>query len=124
MKNRLMVLVIEDDMINRLLIQNFLGHVGHQIVEAETALAGIKLARETRPDIILLDRKLPDMEGTSVCAILKADPITRRIPVIAVTGLAYEQDFKDSYAAGFDGHIAKPYHWRDLIAMIEKVRRD
>lgn len=124
MRDRLRILVVEDEPMNRLLIQNFLNHAGYAWLEAENGVQGLALAREHRPDVVLLDRRLPDMDGKEAAMILKADPATRHIPVIAVTGLAYDQDYKDSYTAGFDGHIAKPFHWRELISMIEKLTAD
>ena len=77
------------------------------------------LAREGRPDLILMDIQLPGMDGLEATALLKADEATRDIPVIALTALAMKGDEERILAAGCDGYIAKPLDYKDFLATIK-----
>src|SRR3990170_7674700 len=91
---------------------------GYSVVSAVTAEAGLGLARETRPDLVLMDIQLPGMDGLEATAILKGDPATTGIPVIALTALAMKGDEERIRAAGCDGYIAKPLAYKDFLATI------
>ena len=117
----LRVLIIEDLPINMLLTVAILERAGHQAIEAETATAGIALARLHRPDVILMDIQLPDMDGLAATRILKADPQLQAIPVIAVTAFAMKGDEDAVIAAGCDGYVTKPIRYKEFLAEIESV---
>src|SRR5207237_6447958 len=80
---------------------------------------GLTLAREGKPDLILMDIQLPGMDGLQATALLKADRATRHIPVIALTALAMKGDEERIRAAGCDGYIAKPLDYKDFIAVVK-----
>lgn len=102
------VLVIEDNVINRELIQCLLEVYGYDPVLAVDGNSGLEMARRERPDLILSDIQMPDMDGIELAKQLKADPLLASIPLIAVTALAMVGDRDRVLAAGFDGYIPKP----------------
>ena len=89
------------------------------LLEAETGEAGIELAREKHPALILMDVNLPQMDGRGAMKILKADASTREIPIIAVTSFAMRGDRERLLTAGFDAYISKPIDIKELPRMVE-----
>ena len=112
------VLVIEDNRANMTLATFLLQSVGHTVLAATDAEAGLTLARSESPQLILMDIQLPGMDGLAATAILKADPLTSSIPVIALTALAMKGDEERIRAAGCDGYIAKPMRYREFLSAI------
>lgn len=112
------VLVVEDNAANLTLATFLLTSAGHSVLSVSDAEAGLTLARDERPDLILMDIQLPGMDGLEATALLKADPVTRDIPVIALTALAMKGDEERIRAAGCDGYISKPLSYRTFLATI------
>lgn len=112
------VLVVEDNAANMTLATFLLESKGYAVLKARDAEAGLGLARAEQPDLILMDIQLPGMDGLKATAVLKADPATRDIPVIALTALAMKGDEERIRAAGCDGYIAKPLSYKDFLATI------
>ena len=112
------ILVVEDNPDNMLLTVMLLQSVGHEVLTAVDAEAGLTLARLKQPDLILMDVQLPGMDGLSATAILKADHATRAIPVVALTALAMKGDEERIRAAGCDGYIAKPMRMHEFLASV------
>ena len=112
------ILVVEDNADNMLLTVMLLQSVGHEVLTAVDAEAGLTLARQERPDLILMDVQLPGMDGLAATALLKADLATRAIPVIALTALAMKGDEERILAAGCDGYIAKPMRMHEFLATV------
>ena len=112
------VLVIEDNAPNLTLAVFLLQSAGHAVVSATDAEAGLMLAREERPNLILMDIQLPGMDGFEAIALLKRDEATRAIPVIALTALAMKGDEERIRAAGCDGYIAKPMGYQEFLATV------
>ncbi|MDB4964592.1 MAG: response regulator receiver [Myxococcales bacterium] len=112
------VLVVEDNAANMKLAVFLLGSAGHTVLGATDAEAGLTLARTERPNLILMDIQLPGMDGLQAIALLKQDDVTRAIPVIALTALAMKGDEERIRAAGCDGYIAKPIHYKSFLATI------
>lgn len=117
------ILIIEDSPTNMLLTVEILSSAGHIPLEATTAADGIDLARREHPDAILMDIHLPDMNGIEATHILKTDPQTQDIPVIALTALAMKGDDQRMLEAGCDGYIAKPIHYKEFLATMTAVVR-
>src|ERR1043166_1909774 len=86
------VLLVEDNEDNRLIYATALRYAGYEVIEAVTGTEGVNLARSRRPDLILMDISVPEMDGWEATTLLKADPNTREIPVIAVTAHALPGD--------------------------------
>jgi two-component system cell cycle response regulator DivK len=116
-----LILIVEDDAESRMLERDVLTFNGYQVLEAETAEAGLKLAREAHPALILMDIRLPGMDGVAALRALRRDPVTRAIPVIAVTASAMNQDRRQITAAGFNGYHGKPIDIVELVASIRDV---
>jgi two-component system cell cycle response regulator DivK len=112
------VLIIEDNAANMTLATFLLQSAGHSVLSATDAETGLTLARAEQPDLMLMDIQLPGMDGLQATALLKSDPTTRDIPVIALTALAMKGDEERIRAAGCDGYIAKPLAYRDFLATI------
>ena len=112
------ILVIEDNADNMLLTVMLLESAGHRVLNAVDAEAGLTLARDERPELILMDVQLPGMDGLEATALLKADPATRDIPVIALTALAMKGDEARIRAAGCNSYIAKPMRIQEFLAAV------
>jgi two-component system cell cycle response regulator DivK len=112
------VLVIEDNATNMTLAAFLLRSAGHAVLSARDAEAGLALAREEKPDLVLMDIQLPGMDGLEATALLKRNDATRAIPVIALTALAMKGDEERIRAAGCDGYIAKPMRYPDFLATV------
>src|SRR5271169_4356544 len=91
---------------------------GHSVITARDAEAGLILARNERPNLILMDIQLPGMDGFAAIALLKQAEETRAIPVIALTALAMRGDEERIRAAGCDGYVAKPLAYQDFLAVV------
>jgi len=112
------VLLVEDNETNMKLSLFLLESADHTVLTARNAEAGLALAREQHPQLILMDIQLPGMDGLEATARLKADIGTRDIPVIALTALAMKGDEERIRAAGCDGYIAKPLDYKEFLATI------
>jgi two-component system, cell cycle response regulator DivK len=104
------VLVVDDNDRNRKLALDVLSAAGFRTFGAATAAQGIALAREHVPEVILMDLRLPDMDGTEAARTLRDDEPTARIPVVAMSALPLEGSGEWLVAAGFAGSLEKPIH--------------
>lgn len=114
------VLVIEDTPANLKLVSMLLGRAGYRVLQANNASDGIALAREHRPELILMDIQLPGMDGLTATRLLKEEETTRHIRVIALTAFAMKGDEERMLAAGCDGYIAKPIQYKSFLAEVDK----
>jgi CheY-like chemotaxis protein len=102
------ILVIEDNPDSLELIVYLLTAFGHALIQASSGAAGLEAARRERPDLVLCDLQLPDLDGYDIARRLKEDPALRAIPLVAVTAYAMVGDRERVLAAGFDGYFTKP----------------
>ena len=114
-----LILIVEDDEESRMLERDVLTFSGYRVIEAETAEAALKLAREAHPALILMDIRLPGMDGMAALRELRRDLATRNVPVIAVTASAMNRDRRQIVEAGFDGYHGKPI---DVTELIDSIR--
>jgi two-component system, cell cycle response regulator DivK len=114
------VLVIEDTEDNRQIVRDLLTSVGYETLEAVDGAAGIAMAEVHRPDLILMDIQLPEMDGYEATRRIRAIPELSRVPIIAVTSYALSGDEAKTRAAGCDGYVAKPFSPRQLLAKIRE----
>ena len=112
------ILVVEDNVSNMSLAVFLLQSAGHTVLTAVDAEAGLALARDRHPDLILMDIQLPGMDGLEATRLLKAAKATRAISVIALTALAMKGDEERIRAAGCDGYIAKPLVYHNFLAVV------
>jgi two-component system cell cycle response regulator DivK len=118
------ILVVEDNVANMKLVSLLLNKAGHTPICVSDAETGLTLARSGQPDLILMDIQLPGMDGLAATALLKQDPATRSIPVVALTAMAMKADREKSRVAGCDAYIAKPLRYRELYAVIDQLLAD
>jgi two-component system cell cycle response regulator DivK len=109
------VLVVEDNEVNMKLVRFVLSEAGYSVLEAGTAEDGLRLAREHRPSLVLLDIHLPGMDGLTAARQLRADPVTHGIKLLALTASAMKGDRERILASGFDGYLGKPLPRQELL---------
>ena len=114
------ILLVEDHEDNRIVYRTILEHYGYTVLLAGDGAEGVRLAREARPDLVLMDVSIPVMDGWEATSVLKADPATAAIPVIALTAHALAADRARAEEVGCDGYLAKPVEPR---VVLEEVRR-
>jgi two-component system cell cycle response regulator DivK len=112
------ILIVEDNPANMKLAVFLLQSAGHTVLCAADGEAGLTLARNELPNLILMDIQLPGIDGLDAIGLLKRDDATRAIPVIALTALAMKGDEERIRAAGCDDYIAKPIDYKDFLASI------
>ncbi|MFL5538550.1 MAG: response regulator [Longimicrobiaceae bacterium] len=114
------VLLVEDNEDNRTVYRTILEHFGYQVIEAQNGEAGVSMAREQRPDLILMDISIPLIDGWEATRILKSEPGTAHIPIIALTAHALATDRAKANEVGCDGYLAKPCEPRRVVAEVER----
>jgi CheY-like chemotaxis protein len=113
------ILIIDDDEVALKILEKVLTLTGYTVLQAQNGKAGISIARDRRPDLVLLDMKMPDLGGGEVRQILKDDPDTRCIPVGFVTGLMTKGE-SVTHEMGKDFFIAKPVNHAELLKKIKE----
>ena len=114
------ILLVEDNMVNRRMAEFLLKSRGLVVIEAVTGAEAIQLARAERPDLIIMDLQLAGMDGFVATREIKADPLTRHIPVVAMTAYAMSGDRERALEAGCDGYITKPIDTKEFPVTIER----
>jgi two-component system cell cycle response regulator DivK len=115
------ILIVEDNDKNRRLIADILNYFGYDVKEAANGEEGINLAREFKPDLIFMDMQMPIMDGFTATRILKNDPTTKHIKIIAITSFAMIGDKERILSAGADEYIAKPVNPMELPERVERL---
>jgi len=113
------ILIVEDNELNMTLWSDVLEAQGYALFKTAFGVEALAIAREHRPNLILLDIRLPDISGFDVARNLKGDETTRSIPVIALTAFAQAEHQRDALASGCDGYISKPV---SVVSFLETVR--
>ena len=114
------VLVVEDNERNMKLFRDVLQASGFRTLEASTGERAVELALEQRPDLVLMDIQLPDIDGIEALRRLRADERFTPVPVVALTAQAMEGDRERFLAAGFDGYLSKPVDIADFVTTVKR----
>ena len=114
------ILIVEDDESSLYLAKRVVGHMGHSVLTASDGLQGLATARTEKPDLLLLDLRLPGIGGLDVVRAVRSDPALRTLPVIAVSANNSPEDREAALAAGCDDFVVKPYQPEDLRAAIQR----
>ncbi len=114
------ILIVEDNEFNLELISDILKIRGYQIISTDNGEDAIRLAKETHPDLILMDIQLPAMDGYEATRRIKSDPEFKTIPIIAVTSFAMKGDKEKVVEAGCDGYIVKPIDIKRLPELVKE----
>ena len=109
------ILIVEDNEKNMKLVRDVLQVKGYATIEATTGEDGVRLAKERLPALVLMDIQLPGISGIEALGLLRADPATAAIPVIAVTASVMVSDRRNITDAGFDGYVGKPLNLREFL---------
>jgi CheY-like chemotaxis protein len=115
------ILLVEDNEMNRDMLSRRLRRRGYDVVTAATGREGIMLTKSEKPDLILMDMSLPEIDGWELTRQLKADEKTRWIPILALTAHAFATDREKAITAGCDDYDTKPVEFERLTAKIEKL---
>jgi len=116
-----LVLIVEDNEKNMKLARDILRAKGYETLEAVTGEEGVKLAKEKKPDLVLMDIQLPGINGIEAFKQLRADAKTARIPVIALTASVTPTDRSQITAAGFDAFVSKPISLKEFVATVKRL---
>jgi two-component system cell cycle response regulator DivK len=116
-----LILIVEDNEKNRRLVRDVLQFKGYETIETETGEEGVELARSRRPALVLMDIQLPGMDGITALKLLRQDPATRGIRVMAVTASAMTQDRQTILAAGFDAYQSKPINVKGFLEAVQEL---
>jgi two-component system cell cycle response regulator DivK len=114
------ILVVEDNQLNMKLFRDVLRAKGYRTLEATTGAGAVELATAQRPDLVLMDIQLPDIDGVEALGRLRADERTASTPVLALTAQAMRGDRERFLAAGFDGYVSKPVNIVELVGTVRQ----
>ena len=117
------ILLVEDNEMNRDMLSRRLIRSGYEVVLALDGAQGVALAASDSPDLVLMDMSLPVLDGWEATRRLKANPLTRNIPVIALTGHVIERSRERAIEAGADGYLTKPCFPDSLLAEVQRVMK-
>ena len=118
MLNNHKVLIVDDVPLNRLMVRKMLGTFGLEIMEANNGLEALEALRHFEADVILLDLMMPVMDGFEMLRILRANPLTARIPVIVLSALNTNEDIVAAYNAGANDFVTKPILFEKLLSSV------
>jgi CheY-like chemotaxis protein len=115
------VLIVDDTTTVRMFVNVILKHEGFELDEATTGLEALERVEKNRPDLILMDINMPEMDGLEACRRLKGDPHTSGIPIIVVTLQGEREQVERAYSAGCDDYLTKPIKKIELLSKITRV---
>jgi two-component system cell cycle response regulator DivK len=115
------VLLVEDNEDNRTIYSTVLRYLGYQVIEAVDGLQAVALARSERPDIVLMDISIPGIDGWEATRVLREDPTTRALPIVALTAHALADDRERAAKAGFTSYLAKPIEPNAVVAEVRRL---
>ena len=114
------VLLVEDNEDNRTVYRTILEHFGYRVIEARNGEDGVRMAREDGPDLILMDISIPIIDGWEATQVLKRDPETKGIPIIALTAHALASDREKAMEVGCDSYLAKPCEPKTVVSEVQR----
>ncbi len=114
------ILVVEDNLMNKVLVKEILSVKGYQIIEAVTGKEAIEKTMAEKPDLILMDLQLPEMDGITATKLIKDKEEFKNIPVVALTASAMKGDEEKILKEGFDGYVPKPIEVKKLLDVVEE----
>ena len=115
------ILYVEDNEFNRKIVRQLLAATTYRLLEATDGEQGVAMARDSVPDLILMDVQLPKLSGLEATRMLRADPRTTAIPIVVVTSFALSGDDRQALDAGATAYLAKPYSPRQMLELIRKL---
>jgi two-component system alkaline phosphatase synthesis response regulator PhoP len=118
------ILAIDDENDVLLIMKSALGSEGYEVLTANNGYDAIAVAQDEKPDLIILDLMMPEMNGFEVLDSLRESEATMRIPIIALTGLSERGKIREALDRGFDYYIVKPFEFHDLVSKVKIAIED
>ena len=115
------ILVVEDEIQILELILTVFGLEGYEVLSAKNGDEALRMSRELEPDVLILDKRLPDMDGIEVCTSLKSDEKTSHLKILMLSGLSQDYDLKEAYQAKADAYMTKPFGIKQLVGKVEEL---
>ena len=115
------ILIVEDNEKNMKLVRDILRHKQYTTLEAVNGLDGVRIARESRPDLVLMDIQLPDIDGIEALRRIRADRALDSVPVIAVSASVMPDDQQKIVTSGFDAFVTKPINLKQFLATVQRL---
>ena len=115
------ILLVDDNDDNRIIYRTILAHAGYRVLECADGKSAIECVRADRPDLVLMDISLPDLDGWEATRILKSDPRTSGIPILALTARAMPEDRVRGQTAGFERYLIKPIEPRQVLEEVKRI---
>ncbi|MBU2573812.1 MAG: response regulator [Elusimicrobia bacterium] len=115
------ILIVEDEVMIVKVLSLRLESLGYKIAAAYDGKEGLEMVKKEKPDLIILDVGLPRIDGNTLCELIKADPGTKHIRIIMLTGKRLVGDMENAFSAGADVYMNKPYEWPRLVAHLHEL---
>jgi len=115
------ILIVEDNEKNMKLVRDILRHNKYETLEATNGLDGVRIAAESRPDLVLMDIQLPDIDGIEALRRIRKDRALDRVPVIAVSASVMPDDQQKIVTSGFDAFVTKPINLKQFLATVQRL---
>jgi len=115
------ILIVEDNEKNMKLVRDILRHNKYETLEATNGLDGVRIAAESRPDLVLMDIQLPDIDGIEALRRIRKDRTLDRLPVIAVSASVMPDDQQKIVTSGFDAFVTKPINLKQFLATVQRL---
>ena len=115
------ILIVEDEMQILELLLNVFEFEGYEVLSARNGDEALRMSRELDPDILVLDKRLPDMDGIEVCASVKSDEKTSHQKILMLSGLSQDYDLKEAFQAKADAYMTKPFGIKQLVGKVEEL---
>ena len=115
------ILIVEDNEKNMKLVRDILRHKQYTTLEAVNGLDGVRIARESRPDLVLMDIQLPDIDGIEALRRIREEASLDRVPVIAVSASVMPDDQQKIVTSGFDAFVIKPINLKQFLATVQRL---
>ncbi len=115
------ILVVEDDEVNQEIVTRILRREGYEVIQANDGVAGVALALTEKPDLILMDISLPELDGWEATRQIRANPVTAAIPIIALTAHAFAEEVQRALQAGCNHYETKPLVYRRVIKKVKDL---
>jgi two-component system cell cycle response regulator DivK len=119
-----LILIVDDNENNRKLARDVLEYAGFETLEATGGVEGVAFAQERKPDLVLMDIRMPDLNGTEALKLLKEDSRTAEIPIVALTSSTMRGDEERFLTQGFDGYLPKPISVREFPDQVRGFLRE
>ena len=115
------ILIVEDNENNMMLVRDVLQMKGYTVLEATTGAEGVSLTLEAKPDLVLMDIQLPDIDGIAALAQIRANDAAKKIPMLAVSASVMPEEKQKIVASGFDAYITKPLNMKSFVETVERL---